>query len=44
MRKFDGSDPINWILHMEKYFDLHGVPMLEKVCITSSYLEQDQFL
>ena len=27
---------------MEKYFDLHGVPLLQKVCIASSYLEQDQ--
>ena len=44
MRKFDGKDPVNWILHMEKYFDLHGVPLLQKVCIASSYLEPDQFL
>jgi len=44
MRKFDGKDSVNWILQMEKYFDLHGVPLLQKVCITSSYLEQDQFL
>jgi len=29
---------------MEKYFDLHGVPLLQKVCIASSYLEPDQFL
>ena len=29
---------------MEKYFDLHGVPLLQKVCIASSYLEQDQFV
>ena len=44
MRKFDGKDPVNWILHMEQYFDLHGVPLLRKVCIASSYLEPDQFL
>jgi len=44
MRKFYGKDSVNWILHMEKYFDLHGVPLLEKVCISSSYLEPDQFL
>jgi len=44
MRKFDGKDPVNWILQMEKYFDLHGVPLLQKVCIASSYLEPDQFL
>ena len=44
MRNFDGKDPVNWILQMEKYFDLHGVPQLQKVCIASSYLESDQFL
>ena len=44
MRKFDGKDPVNWILQMEQYFDLHGVPLLKKVCIASSYLEPDQFL
>ena len=44
MRKFDGKDPENWILQMEQYFDLHGVPLLQKVCIASSYLETDQFL
>jgi hypothetical protein len=26
MRNFDGKDPIIWILHMEKLFDLHDVP------------------
>ena len=44
MRKFDGKDPVNWIREMEQYFDLHGVPLLQKVCIASSYLEPDQFL
>ena len=44
MRKFDGKDPVNWILQMEKYFDLHGVPLLQKVCIASSYLELGQLL
>lgn len=44
MRKFDGKDPANWILQMEQYFDLHGVQLLQKVCIASSYLEPDQFL
>ena len=44
MRKFDGKDPVNWILQMEQYFDLHGVQLLQKVCIASSYLEPDQFL
>jgi len=44
MRKFDGKAPVNWILQMEKYFDLHGVPMLQKVRIASNYLELNQFL
>jgi len=44
MRKFDGKDPVNWIPQMEKYFDLHGVPLLQKVCIASSYLELDELL
>jgi hypothetical protein len=26
MRKFDGKDPITWILQMEEFFDLHDVP------------------
>jgi len=30
MRKFDGKDPVNWILQMEKYFDLHGVAPVTK--------------
>jgi hypothetical protein len=34
MRKFDGKDPVNWILQMEQYFDLHDVQLLQKVyCI-----------
>jgi len=41
---FDGKDPINWTLQMEKYFDLHGVPLLQKVRIASNYLEPNQFL
>ena len=43
MGKFDGKDPVNWILQMEKYFDLHEVKLLQKVRIASSYLEPDQF-
>ena len=27
MNKFDGKDPVNWILQMEQFFDLHGVPL-----------------
>ena len=44
MRKFDDKDPVNWILQMEKYFDLNGVPLLQKVRIASNYLEPNQFL
>ena len=25
MRKFDGKDPVTWILQMGKYFDLNNV-------------------
>ena len=25
MRKFDGKDPITWILQMEQFFDLHNI-------------------
>ena len=35
MRKFDGKDPLNWILQMEQYFDLHEVQLLQKVHIPS---------
>jgi hypothetical protein len=31
MRKFDGKDPITWILQMEQLFDLHNVPHTQKV-------------
>jgi len=44
VRKFDGKDLVNWILHVERYFDLHGVPLLKKLYIAYSYLESDQFL
>ena len=44
MRKFDGKDPVNWILQMEQYFDLHEVKLLKKVRIASSYLEPGHFL
>ena len=37
MRKFDGKDPITWIFQMEKFFDLHQVPNLQKVTIASLY-------
>jgi hypothetical protein len=35
MRKFDGKDPITWILQMEQLFDLHNVPHTQKVRISS---------
>jgi hypothetical protein len=44
MRKFDGKDPITWILQMEKFFDLHNVPHTQKVRIASLYLEPNQFV
>jgi hypothetical protein len=44
MRKFDGKDPITWILQMEKFFDLHNVPHKQKVRIASLYLEPNQFV
>ena len=43
-RKFDGKDPITWIFHMEQLFDLHQVPTLQKIIISSLYLEPDQFV
>ena len=44
MRKFDGKDPITWIVHMEQLFDLHDVPHTQNVQIASLYLEPNQFL
>jgi hypothetical protein len=44
MRKFDGKDPITWILQMEQFFDLHNVPHTQKVQISSLYLEPNQFV
>jgi hypothetical protein len=38
MRKFDGKDPITWILQMDQLFDLHDVPHTQKVWISSLYL------
>jgi hypothetical protein len=31
MRKFDGKEPITWILQMEQFFDLHNVPHTQNV-------------
>jgi hypothetical protein len=44
MRKFDGKNPITWILQMEKLFDLHNVSHTQKVWIASLYLEPNQFV
>ena len=43
MRKFDGKDPITWILHMEQYFDRHNVKNTQKIRIETLYLESNQF-
>jgi len=44
MRKFDGKDPVTWILQMEQYFDLHNVKNTQKVRIANLYLEPNQFV
>jgi len=44
MMKFDGKDPVSWLLQMEQYFDLHNVKNTQKVCIETLYLEPNQFL
>ena len=44
MRKFDGKDLVTWMLHMEKYFDLHNMQNTLKVHIATLYLELNQFV
>ena len=44
MRKFDGKDPVTWILHMEQYFDLHNMQNTQKVRIATLNLEQNTFV
>ena len=44
MRKFDGKDPVIWILQIEKYFDLHNVKNTQKVRIANLHLEQNAFV
>ena len=44
MMKFDGKDPVTWILQMEKYFDLNNVKNTQKVHIATLYLEQNTFV
>ena len=41
MRKFDGKDPVTWILQMKQYFDLHNVKNTQKVRIATLHLEQN---
>ena len=44
MRKFDGNDPVTWILHMEQYCDLNNVKNTQKLCISTLYLEKNTFV
>jgi hypothetical protein len=44
MRKFDGKDPITWILQMEQLFDMHDVSHTQKVRIASLYLETNHIM
>lgn len=44
MRKFDGKDPTNWLCQMEYFFDIHHVPIQQKVDMASLYLEPNQFI
>ena len=44
MRKFDGKDPVTWILQMEQYFDLHNVQNTQKVRIATLHLETNTFV
>ena len=44
MGKFDGKDPVTWILQMEQYFDLNNVQNTQKVCIETLYLEKNTFV
>ena len=41
---FDGNDIITWIFYINKFFDIHQVPTLQKVTIASLYLELDHFV
>ena len=44
MTKFDGKDPITWILQMGQYFDFHIVQNTQNVRIATLYLEPNQFV
>ena len=43
MSKFDGKDPVTWILQKEQYFDLNNVQNTQKVRIATLHLEQNPF-
>ena len=43
MRKFDGKDPVIWILQMEQYFNLNYVKNTQKVHNATLYLEKINF-
>ena len=44
MRKFDGKDPITWILQMEQYIDLNNVQNTQKIRIATLPLKQNTFV
>ena len=44
MRKFDGKDPVTWVLQMEQYFDLKNVQNTQKVHIEALHLEKNTFV
>ena len=44
MRKFDGKDPVTWVLQMKQYFDLNNVQNTQKVRIATLHLEQNTFV
>lgn len=44
IRKFDDNYAMTCKLQMEKLFDLHQEPTLQKVIIASLYFDLDQFV
>jgi len=44
MRKFDGKDPVTWILQMQQNFDLKNVQNTQKVHIATLHLEKNTFV
>ena len=43
MRKVYRKDPKTWILHMDKFLDLHNVKSTQKLRIATLYLEPNHF-